>query len=511
MPAPSVTNTFVNGTTASATDVNQNFTDIINALTDGLKDITISSLSTATSAHSGTATFNGNVVLGNASTDTVTLTATMTSSTEINITKTTNQLVLGTTNTTTINSIAPAASRVYTIPDAGAAASFVMTQGTQTIAGALTLSSTLAVSGTISCVDITSTGSINALNKTTTNYIMNGNFDIWQRGTSFTALANGSYGPDRWLVLHSSDAVCDVLRSADVPAMASTVTGGTYSAQVDVTTADASIAAGQYYLLSQRIEGLVYQNIHSKQVTLNFWVYATKTGTYCVSFQNSATNRSYVAEYTVSSTNTWEKKTVTLTLDTSGTWLYTNGIGLRVSFAIACGSTFQTTAGAWAAGNYFATSSQVNGLDSTSNNFKLSQVQLELGDQATPFKPFGGSFMSDLMACLRYAYSPSQTSLDSSLSASYYIMYNVETNVMRCTITLPVPLRSTPTLSNVTESTNFNVRNLAGSNVTGFALTVGNYGNGVVQITATQTSHGQTAGFLLLYVGASATILTSEL
>lgn len=42
------------------------------------------------------------------------------------ITPTTNQLVLGTTNTTTLNSVAPSASRIYTIPDAGSNSSFVM-------------------------------------------------------------------------------------------------------------------------------------------------------------------------------------------------------------------------------------------------------------------------------------------------------------------------------------------------------------------------------------------------
>ncbi len=59
--------------------------------------------------------------------------------------KTTNQLVLGTTNTTTISAPAPSASRTYSIPDAGANASFVMTAGTQTIGGDKTLSGMTAI------------------------------------------------------------------------------------------------------------------------------------------------------------------------------------------------------------------------------------------------------------------------------------------------------------------------------------------------------------------------------
>lgn len=74
MAAPSVTYTFSNSTTADATQVNTNFTDLVNSLSDGLKDLTISSLSTATIAVSGAATFNGTVALGNATTDDVTIT-----------------------------------------------------------------------------------------------------------------------------------------------------------------------------------------------------------------------------------------------------------------------------------------------------------------------------------------------------------------------------------------------------------------------------------------------------
>lgn len=67
--------------------------------------------------------------------------------TSMSLTALTNQLVLGTTNTTTITSPSPAASRVYTVPDAGGAASFVMTAGAQTVAGVKTFSSAPVVSG----------------------------------------------------------------------------------------------------------------------------------------------------------------------------------------------------------------------------------------------------------------------------------------------------------------------------------------------------------------------------
>jgi hypothetical protein len=74
MAAPSVTYTFSNSTTADATQVNTNFTDLVNSLSDGLKDLTISSLNTATLTVSGAATFNGTVALGNATSDDITVT-----------------------------------------------------------------------------------------------------------------------------------------------------------------------------------------------------------------------------------------------------------------------------------------------------------------------------------------------------------------------------------------------------------------------------------------------------
>jgi len=63
------------------------------------------------------------------------------SSNQVVIPKTSNQLVLGVTNTTTISATAPAASRTYTLPDVGGAADFVMTAGAQTLAGVKTFSS----------------------------------------------------------------------------------------------------------------------------------------------------------------------------------------------------------------------------------------------------------------------------------------------------------------------------------------------------------------------------------
>ncbi len=87
MPAPSYTYTLTNSTTADATQVMQNFNDILNGISDSTKDVSINALTCA-----GTATLNGAVNLGNASTDDITITGSLASSLPI---KTTNTYPIG--------------------------------------------------------------------------------------------------------------------------------------------------------------------------------------------------------------------------------------------------------------------------------------------------------------------------------------------------------------------------------------------------------------------------------
>jgi len=152
---------------------------------------------------------------------------------------------------------------------------------------------------------------------------------------------------------------------------------------------DSSIAAGDYCTIATRIEGYNWLPFAQRQFTLSFWVKAAKTGTHCVYFRNSGTSdRTYVAEYTISAADTWEWKTITVTASPSaGTWDYTTGRGLEIGWALSCGSTFQTTAGAWQTGNYRGTSSQVNETDNTANNFKLYGVRMNLGTLALTGAP----------------------------------------------------------------------------------------------------------------------------
>jgi hypothetical protein len=229
------------------------------------------------------------------------------------------------------------------------------------------------------------------------NRIINGDMRISQRGTSFAAIASDTYSLDRWLWSQSGAMICTVSQSSDVP-------NNTFynSYKVDVTTVDSSIAASDYALVWQRIEGFNVRDLINTTFTLSFWVKSPKTGVHCISFRNNGSDRSYIKEYTVVSANTWEYKTITVSggLITSGTWDWTNGSGLEILFSLATGATFQTSADAWQTGNYFATANQVNVMDNTANDFFLTGVQLEPGSVATPFER--RSYGQELSLCQRY-------------------------------------------------------------------------------------------------------------
>jgi hypothetical protein len=278
------------------------------------------------------------------------------------------------------------------------------------------------------------------------NVIIGGDFTTnpWQRGTSFPALASGSYSADRWVPTSINAAVFSVLKTADAPTAAQAGIFTQHCLHIDITTADASLAATDRLEMGQIIEGLNsasfgFGQAGSRFVTVSFWHKHTKSGIHCVSLANGAGDRSYVAEYTQDVSDTWERAELTIPVDTTGTWLYDTGAGLRLRFSLAAGTNFQTAAGVWASGNFTATSSQVNNLDSTANNFKIALVQLEAGSTATAFET--RSVGQELDLCQRYYYRNTPSATGNRMGNGYV----AGTTTAQVLTEFKVPMRTPPT------------------------------------------------------------------
>lgn len=274
------------------------------------------------------------------------------------------------------------------------------------------------------------------------NLIIGGDFTTnpWQRGTTVAA-TNNKYNADRFVILgFGGGGAANVIRTADSPTVVQAGAYSTHCLHVDVTTADTSIATNDIYVLRQSIEGvncasLGWGNTGAQAVTLSFWVKSTKTGAFSVAIYNSAYSRSVVAEYTVSASNTWEKKTVTFSPDTAGTWLYDTGVGMHVVWTLAAGTDYRGSAGLNTVGTVYCTTNQVNAMDSTSNDFKLALVQLEAGSSATAFEALPADVV--LARCLRYYYA---MQLGDNITG-----YAFSATLARCIVKFPVPMRSAPT------------------------------------------------------------------
>ena len=244
-------------------------------------------------------------------------------------------------------------------------------------------------------------GSADAGGITGKNLIINGAMQVAQRGTgAFTA--NTDYPVDRFQMLNNtSTGTFSAQQVSEYP------DGFKKSLKVTVTAADTSLGSTERLLVSYPVEGSdfvapAFGTSSAKKITLSFQVRSSLTGTFSGSVQNSAQNRSFPFEYTISSANTWETKSITIDGDTTGTWLTDTGIGLRLRFSLGCGSSQKGTVNTWASANYFGTSAETPLIGTNGATWQITGVQLEVGEQATPFEH--RSFGDELARCQRYFY-----------------------------------------------------------------------------------------------------------
>jgi hypothetical protein len=236
------------------------------------------------------------------------------------------------------------------------------------------------------------------------NLIINGAMGVSQRGTSaVTASGSGTFSLDRFKAFQNGDGGFDVSQSTVAP------TGFNNSLKVDVTGADASIDAGAYKLLYYNFEGqdmshLEWGTSNAKTITLSFWVRSTTTGNHSVGIRGGdASYNSYMTTYNIAVANTWEYKTVTIPGDTTASFTYDtdNTLWGVLVFSFATGSTYTVSSNnTFHAGNFIQATGAVNLFSSASNDWYITGLQLEVGEQATPFEH--RSYGDELARCQRY-------------------------------------------------------------------------------------------------------------
>ena len=304
------------------------------------------------------------------------------------------------------------------------------------------------------------------------NLLINGDMKISQRNASVSSHSADTYvNIDRWKTRVNNQGVFTVSKSTTVP----TGEGFVSSQKWDCTTADASPASTDYIIYQQAIEAqnlqhLAYGTSGAKKLTLSFHVRSNKTGAYTVGLYSEDGARHIESSYTISSADTWEKKIITFAGDTGGTINNDNGEGLRLWFWLGAGSKFSSGkhATSWAAYSQanVLVDNQVNIADSTDNEWYITGIQLEVGDDASDFEHLPNDVQMN--RCLRYCVALSSNAGDQRLNpdAAYIcnaFMYNAST--MIGVLHLPVPMRVEPSInsSDATDSFQFYRSNSSGT------------------------------------------------
>jgi len=313
------------------------------------------------------------------------------------------------------------------------------------------------------------------------NIIINGDMSIAQRGTSTASITTtGYYTVDRFQADVTNIGTWTQSQSTDTP----TGQGFATSLKMDCTTADASPAAGDLLRITQRIEGQNIQYLkkgtaNAESLTLSFWVKSNKTGTYIAELFDD-NSRSISKSYTVNTTNTWEKKTITYEGDTTGTIDNDNTIGLSLHLWLAAGSTYtsgtlNTTWNSVTSANRAV--GQVNLADDTANEWFITGVQLEAGTTASDFEFLPVDV--NLARCQRYFYINPNSSGGAGFIYTNHPMFNID---------LPVTMRANPSCT------------LSG----GSAITSTNAYGQVTYTSPTSTSFNtRTKSVRLLYAGGT--------
>ena len=237
------------------------------------------------------------------------------------------------------------------------------------------------------------------------NIIINGAMNVAQRGTSSTGLgaSSGYFTCDRWLLAQSGEGRLTMTQDSSVP----TGKGFANSLKLDCTTADTSIAAGEFLQIVQKIEGQNLQSIgkgtsDAKPITVSFYVKANAAFNFVCEL-NDLDNTRHISKLFATTTD-WVKHEITFPADTTGAFDDDNAASLNLTFWLHAGSTYSSgtlnTASFASTTNANRAAGVSSFYSSTDNNFFITGVQLEVGQNPTSFE--SEPFDVTRRKCFRY-------------------------------------------------------------------------------------------------------------
>jgi hypothetical protein len=272
--------------------------------------------------------------------------------------------------------------------------------------------------------------------------IMNGNFDVWQRGTSLAISSSGTYLADRWATGYTTDGgtlpTDTVSRQSLTPG---DIANAFYFHRLTVDGAGTSFGSNALYATYQRIEyGTRNLCGLNKTVTVSFWAKSDiadkKIGVYLI--QNYGTGGTPTTAESINGTNwtltsTWTKYTHTFTTNTlvGKTFGTANDDYIQLQLMHMWGDTVDAFVGDTVAEDFGG-----------AGDIDIAQVQLCAGEVALPFQP--KSYAQELADCQRYYYRLEGT------GQTAYFGFCKTTTVARVAHTFPVTMRTQPTPSNAT-------------------------------------------------------------
>jgi hypothetical protein len=308
------------------------------------------------------------------------------------------------------------------------------------------------------------------------NKIINGDFGIWQRGTSFSALADQAYFADRFSAEWYANGATNVFSRQTFTPGSAPVAGyeSSYFARCAVTSG----AAGTIIGTSQKIENV--QTFAGQTVTVSFWAKADTAramSLYVVQNFGSGGSTSVTSITSISNnTTSWVRYSITTAIPSIS------------------GKTIGTS-------SYLSIGVIYNGSSSALNNATLDLwgVQVEAGSSATAFQTATGTLQGELAACQRYywrgtsTFTYAQQAFGMATSTTAAILLVQPPTVMR---TVPSSIEyATLVLSDGVSSPNIS------------ALTINSYNNGVVSLNATSTGMTAYRPYFIINFGSTAAYL----